>query len=124
MPKKDIQVTDAELSILNVLWDHGPAPIREITARLYKKPTTAKYATVQKLLERLEAKRCVTRDRSQAAHVFAAKISSADLIGGMLQQAADKLYQGSMTPLLVQLVESHVLTAEDKEMLRKLLKEK
>ena len=48
-------ITDAELDVLQVLWKHGPLPIRRIAEGLYGDASTSQYATVQKLLERLEA---------------------------------------------------------------------
>ena len=57
-------ITDKELDVLHVLWEHGPLPIRRITDVLYPDSRSSYYATVQKLLERLEAKGYVARDRS------------------------------------------------------------
>ena len=54
MARTPRDITDAELAVLQVLWDAGPLPIRRITGRLYPGGTAAQYATVQKLLERLE----------------------------------------------------------------------
>ena len=54
-------VTDAELDVLRALWDDGKATIRVLTDRLYPSGGTSEYATVQKLLERLEAKGHVAR---------------------------------------------------------------
>ncbi len=116
-------ITDAELGVLEVLWRDGPATIRHITDRLYDERTTSQYATVQKLLERLEAKGCVRRDRSGFAHVFSARVERSVLIGQGLQEMAQKLCGGSLTPLLVQLVEGGRLTAADRRMLRKLIDE-
>ena len=67
MPERTIEVSDTELAILEVLWEQGQATIREIDRRLYDRPTTATYAAVQKLLEHLEAKGCVTRDRNASS---------------------------------------------------------
>jgi hypothetical protein len=61
-------VSETELAVLHVLWDLGQATVRQIDRRLYRRPTVATYATVLKLLERLEAKGCVRRDRSGFAH--------------------------------------------------------
>src|SRR2546429_378756 len=47
------EVSNAELRVLQSLWDCGPSTIRQLTERLYPSVTTAIYATVQKLLERL-----------------------------------------------------------------------
>jgi fructose/tagatose bisphosphate aldolase len=67
-------VTDAELDVLRVIWDRGSATIRAIADRLYPAGGTSEYATVQKLLERLEGKECVVRDRDTWPHTFAAAI--------------------------------------------------
>ena len=56
-------ITDAELSVLQVIWERQTATVRELTERLYPEGTAAHHATVQKLLERLEAKKFVTRNR-------------------------------------------------------------
>ena len=123
MPRKAVDVTDTELAILELLWERAPETIRGIASELYGEWTTAQYATVQSLLERLEAKGCVKRDRRSFAHIFTAKIARADLIGQRLQDLAEKLCGGSWTPLLVQLVQRTRLSARDREMLRKLIEQ-
>jgi predicted transcriptional regulator len=114
-------ITDAELAVLDALWTHGPAPIRRIADVLYPDGTAAHYATVQKLLERLEAKRCVTRDRTGFAHVFTAAVDRDDVIAERLKAVADQLCEGSLTPLLLQLASATRLTAEERDALRKLI---
>ena len=61
MARTPQDVTDAELAVLQVLWEEGPLPIRSLADVLYPGGKTAQYATVQKLLERLEGKGCVAR---------------------------------------------------------------
>jgi predicted transcriptional regulator len=123
MARTPQDVTDAELAILQVLWEKGPATIRQLTDQLYPKGGTAHYATVQKLLERLEAKACVTRDRSTWVHVFAAAIDRDDLIGRRLQAMAEKLCGGSLTPLLTHLVRAERLSPQERQALRALIDE-
>src|SRR5579864_6317104 len=91
-------VTDAELAVLQALWDRGSATIRQLTEVIYAHGGASAYATVQKLLERLEVKGCVLRDRSPSVHVFSAAIDRDDLIGRRLQAMAEKLCGGSLTP--------------------------
>src|SRR3954468_23973451 len=93
-------VTDAELQVLQTLWDDGPATIRQLTDALYPGGGSAQYATVQKLLDRLEAKGFVARDRSAFVHVFWATVGREELIGRRLRTMADKLCGGSLVPLL------------------------
>jgi BlaI family penicillinase repressor len=123
MAKKSINVTEYELAVLEVLWRRRSATIREITEEVYGEFSTTAYATVQKLLERLERKACVSRDRSAFAHVFRATIDRSDLIGQELESLAEKLCGGSLTPLLVHLAESTKLTDRQRKMLRKLVNE-
>jgi predicted transcriptional regulator len=116
-------VTEAELAILQVLWDGGAATIRQLTDVLYPQGGASKYATVQKLLDRLAADRYVRRDRSEGVNVYSAAIGRDDLIGRRLRTLVDKLCGGSLTPLLSHLVNSHPLSAEERKSLRTLIDE-
>jgi predicted transcriptional regulator len=122
MARKPQDVTDAELSILQVLWTRGTATVRELTEQLYPPGTGSDLATVQKLLKRLEGKRCVRRDRSAWPHQFRPAIARNDLIGRRLQTTADELCCGSLEPLVTHLVR-HRLTAKQRQDLRRLLSE-
>ncbi len=121
MKRNQVDVTDAELALLQALWDQGPATIRQLVERVYAQDGTSVYATVQKLLDRLETKECVVRDRSVPVHVFQAAIGRDELIGRRLRAVADSLCGGSLTPLLTQLVEGGELTAQDRKDLRALI---
>jgi predicted transcriptional regulator len=121
MARTPRDVTDAELGVLQALWDEGPATIRRLTEALYPGGTTAQYATVQKLLERLEAKEYVRRERTAGAHVFAATLDRDELIGRRLQDVAEKLCGGSLTPLLTHLVRTRRLSARERRELHDLI---
>jgi predicted transcriptional regulator len=121
MARTPRDVTDTELAILQVLWDQGPATIRRLTDFLYPGGGTASYATVQKLLERLEAKGCVRRDRNTAAHTFVAGVGRDELIGRRLQAVAEQMCGGSLTPLLTHLVRARRLNARERRELRCLI---
>ena len=123
MARTPQDVTDAELAVLQALWDGGPATIRQLTDVLYPGGGTAQYATVQKLLERLESKGCVYRERTPPAHIFTAAIAREDLIGRRLRDMAEKLCGGSLTPLLTHLVRTRGLTTRERQELRDLIDE-
>src|SRR5688572_2442209 len=119
MARTPQDVTETELEILQQLWDHGSRTIRQLTEALYPGAArTAQYATVQKLLDRLEEKHFVTRDRSGPAHVFTASVGREDLIGRRLQDMAEKLCGGSLTPLLTHLVRARRLSPRERQELR------
>ena len=120
MGKSGRDVTDAELAVLQVLWTEGERTIRQITDVLYPKGGSSEYATVQKLLERLEGKECVNRRRTESVHVFTPAIDREELIGRRLADVADKLCDGSLTPLLTHLVKKHGTSAAQRAALKKL----
>ncbi len=123
MPRKPQHVTDAELAILRVLWEREQATVREITEELYETVRESELATVQKLLKRLEGKGCVSQNRNVWPHTYTATLSREELIGRRLQSTADDLCGGSLSPLLMHLVETRGLTADECDSLRRLLSE-
>jgi BlaI family transcriptional regulator, penicillinase repressor len=117
----DLDVTDAELAVLQTLWEHGPSTIRQLADILYPGGKAAQYGTVQKLLERLEGKGCVARDRQPWPHIFQSAIDRESLIGWQLRQTAEKLCGGSMTPLLLHLLHTEQFSAHERQELRSFL---
>ena len=120
-PPETPNVTNTELRVLQALWDLGACTIRKLTDHLYPGGGQSAYATVQKLLDRLEDAGCVARDRSAMTHVFVAAVSRDDLLGGQLRAVADRLCGGSVTPLLTHLLKNESLSDEERKELRKLL---
>lgn len=116
-------VTEGELRVLNVLWDEQSATIRQLTDTLYPEGTAGQYATIQKLLERLEGKGFVRRNRSSRAHLFRATIGREELIGWGLQELADGLCGGSVFSLFSELAGPSRLTDKERQTLRKLVAE-
>src|SRR5260370_40019123 len=100
MARTPQDVTEYELAILQALWESGSATIRQLTDVVYPDGGTAQYATVQKLLERLERKEFVRRDRSGSSHVFSAAIGREELLGRRLQDTAGQLRGAWLTPPL------------------------
>lgn len=121
MPRIAKDITEAELSILQVLWNDGPSTVRKIVEALALASSPMQAATVQKLLERLEAKQWVKRDRSEAIQKFVALGNRDDLIGQRLEGIAEQLCEGSMTPLLSHLVRREQLSPEEIRHLRELI---
>ncbi len=115
-------ISEAELDILKVLWEHGPGTVREINGLLRQGRRWA-YTTVLTLLQRLEAKGYVASDKSEQAHVFRAGVSRARLLRQRLKELANQLCEGAAAPLMLALVEGRRFTAEELEQFRRLLDE-
>ncbi len=123
MSKSHPHITDAELEILKRLWEQPGSTIREITISLYGEPTNSHIGTVQKLVQRLEAKELIDRDRSGFAHSFSAKVSQASVAGRQLEELARKVTGGSLLPFISHLVQGRRLSKKEKAEIRKLLGE-
>ena len=123
MPRTLNEITDTELSVLQVLWDLKSATVREIAERLYPESTLSLHATVQKLLDRLEAKKYVKRNRKVWPYQFVAAVEREALIVRQLRSTAEKLCEGEIQPLLTSLVKAKGLTADERKSLRGLLDE-
>jgi BlaI family penicillinase repressor len=118
MTKAPHDVPEAQLAVLRVLWEHGPATRRRITDELYPGGGPSAYTTVQKLLERLVEKGFVRRDETAEPLTFAAVVSRDELISRRLADVAEQLCSGSFTPLLLNLVNARPLSAEELAQLR------
>lgn len=108
-------VTDTELAMLQVLWDRGEATRRQVADALYPGGGDSHYATVQKLLERLENKGFARHDRRGGVLVFEASVDRDEFISRRLQGLAEKLCGGAVAPLVMNLVKSQPLSASEIE---------
>jgi BlaI family penicillinase repressor len=114
--------TDAELEILNVLWERGASTVREVhEAIALRKP--AQYTTTLKLLQIMTEKRLVRRDEAQRAHIYQAaqprEWTQQQLAGDLLQRA----FQGSAKGLLLGALSSRKASKEEVAELRRFLDE-
>ena len=108
---------------------HGPAwqtdrlTARQIREQLYPDATKAQHGTVQKLLQRLEEKSYVERDRTLSIHFSSATVSRAAYGGGQLEALAEKLTAGSLAPMITHLIENKKIVPDEIARIRVLLNE-
>jgi predicted transcriptional regulator len=119
MPRPRAKATEAEWSVLELLWEKGSASVRQLVDVLYPKGGPSEYATVHKLLERLEGKGYVRRERQGGVYLFQAAVNRDEVIGRQLETLVEKMCGGSLQPLLSNLVRVKGLTPDE---LRELLK--
>lgn len=121
MGEKYADLSDGELQVLAALWDVGPAPCREVMNHLQTRGRRLAYTTVLTFLTRLEQKGYVTSDRSGVAHVFRAGVSREKVRRSRLKDLVAQLYDGAAGPLVLQLVKSQQLTADEIAELQRLI---
>ena len=106
------RLSTLELRIMEILWSHGPASVREVQEKFPRTERPA-YTTVQTVIYRLEAKRAVRRTKKVGnAHVFEAVLSRSAAHRRIVDDVL-ALFGGRVQPLVAQLVESGRLTEDD-----------
>lgn len=116
-------LANAELAVMELLWDEGPLTARHIRERLYPGAPKAQHGTVQRLLQRLEAKGFVERDRELPIYLFHAAVTREEYASSQLESLARRLTGGSLAPLVTHLVEQKRISRAEIERLRQILEE-
>ena len=98
--------TEAELDILQVLWERGPCTVREVHESLYG-DDGAGYTTALKLMQIMHTKGLVERDDSQRAHVYRAAINKQRTQKRYLADMVQRLFNGSASELVLHALGSH-----------------
>jgi len=118
--KQTPRPTDAELAILNVLWERGPCTVRDVHDALSDSQGTG-YTTVLKLLQIMIEKGLVVRDESQRAHIYEARYSEQKTQRQLLSDLLDRAFGGSQAKLVVQALSARKTTAGELSEIRELL---
>jgi BlaI family penicillinase repressor len=114
------KLTKLELQILEALWAHGKASIREVQ-ETFPEPRPA-YTTIQTTVYRLEGKKAVRRIRKISnAHIFE-PILSRNLTRHKLLDEILSFFGGRAQPMMAQLAEAGKLTLDDVRDLEKTFK--
>lgn len=113
--------TAAELDILRVLWDRGPATVRDVHEALYG-DEGASYTTSLKLLQIMHAKGLVERDDSQRAHVYRSAVNKQRTQKRYLADLTRRLFNGSTSQMVLHALGGHPSASRaELEEIRKLL---
>ena len=112
--------TDAELAIMNVLWERGPSTVREVHDEISRSNDTG-YTTVLKLLQIMTDKGLVVRDESQRAHVYATRESEQRTQRQLVGDLIDRAFGGSPAKLVMQALSATRASAEELTQIRAML---
>nr|NQU89778.1 BlaI/MecI/CopY family transcriptional regulator [Bacteroidota bacterium] len=93
--------TEAELEILQVLWEKGPSPVRTVNDELSRKREIG-YTTTLKLMQIMAEKGLLTRLKEGRGHVYSCAIQQNDTQQQMLDRLLNGVFGGSATKLVMQ----------------------
>jgi predicted transcriptional regulator len=112
--------TDAELAILRVLWRRGPSTVKDVHEELDRRAPTG-YTTTLKQLQIMAEKGLVTRNESQRAHLYTARLPEEQTQSQLVGDLLDRAFEGSASRMVMRALSSRPASAEELAEIRELL---
>ena len=122
MRPKHITLTPQELEIMKLVWQRGAATVRDVYEVLLQRRKIA-YTTVMTMMKILETKGYLKKRRQDRAFLYRPAHPKSQIIGGMIREFIDRVFNGSVEPLLVHLVKSRHLNEKDLQKIVRLVEE-
>jgi BlaI family transcriptional regulator, penicillinase repressor len=116
-------LTEAELRIMNVLWQKGSATVHEVLESLPLKPALA-YNSVLTIVRILEKKGYVKHVKDRRAHVYTPQVAREDATRSEVHRLVSRFFGDSHELLVLNILEDKSIDAEELDRLRQLLEEK
>src|SRR5690606_26184438 len=112
--------TEAELKILEVLWERGPLTVRQVNERLNETQDTG-YTTTLKLMQIMHAKGLLDRQEEGRTHVYRALVEEGPTRQQLLDRFLETAFGGSATRLVMHALGGARTTPDELKKIRKLL---
>jgi predicted transcriptional regulator len=116
-------LTERELEVMQVFWTRGEATAAEARDHLADFGRDLSYTTIANLVRTLEEKHFLCQVNDQRPFVYRPARSYEEVTGKLLGDLIQRVFRGSRTQLLYRLVEQRKLTAEERALLQRILKE-
>ena len=120
MAKAHPKPTDAELEILQVLWQDGPATVRTVNEQLSKSREVG-YTTTLKIMQLMLEKGLVQRDDEGRSHIYRAAVREQDTQGLLLDRFVEATFGGSALKLVMQALGHRRTSSDELAQTRRLL---
>src|SRR5579863_1242874 len=120
MKPKQRRPTEAELGILRVLWENGPASVRDIQ-RILNQVRATGYTTVLKTIQIMTEKGFVERDETVRPQIYRARHSQEQTQRQLVRDLLQRAFGGSVKTLVLQALSTKKSTAAELEEIEKLL---
>jgi len=119
MRHRSTTLTEQELEIMKIVWDRDSATVRDVYEALLEQRKVA-YTTVMTMMKILEQKKYLKKTLVDRAYVYRPTQPKRQVVGAMVRDFVNRVFNGSAEPLLVHLVEEHNLSEEDLEEIARL----
>ena len=120
-PARDL--TERELEVMHIFWRHGELSAADARDRLAATGLDRTYTTIANLVRAVADKGFLTQVNDERPFVYRPARSYEDVSGRLLGDLVDRVFKGSRAQLLCRFVEQRKLTAEERAVLEKIVKE-
>ena len=120
--KRPPRPTDSELEILNVLWDRGPATVRQVHESL-SRIKLSQYTTTLKLMQIMTEKGLLERDESERSHIYTPRVRREQVQQQVAAHVMNRVFGGSARNLLMGALGAKRASKKELAELRRLLDE-
>lgn len=114
--------TDVELSLLRILWQLGPATVKQVH-RILSTDRELTYTGVLRMLQVMFEKGLVVRNESERSHVYAAAHPPEAMRAGLVADLMERAFSGSAKDLVLAALKSGKVGAKEKAEIQALLSE-
>ena len=104
---------------MKIVWERESVTVRDVYETLLAQRKVA-YTTVMTMMKILEQKKYLKKNQADRAYVYRPAQPKGQVIGAMVREFVNRVFNGSAQPLLVHLVEEHKLTREELDEIAKL----
>ena len=122
MRRRHPTLTPQELAIMKIVWQRKSATVRDVYEALRAERSIA-YTTVMTMMRILEEKGYLVKSVSERAHVYTPARPRQQVVGAMLRDFIDRVFDGASDALLVHLAKDNQLTPKQRKIVRQLLDE-
>lgn len=126
MPRSESEhPTELELEILKVLWEESPLPVREVRARLESEAARPlAHSSVITMLNIMHRKGFLRRKKDGKSFLFSPCVQKDSVTGKMMGDLLTRAFGNSATAMVLNLIETADLDADELSELRKLINRK
>jgi predicted transcriptional regulator len=113
--------TNAEMDILQILWDYGPSTVRFVNDTLNTQRKAVQYTSTLKQMQIMHKNGMLQRDESSMKHIYTAVLEEAVTKGMLSENFVDTHYEGSVSKLLQYFLGRKKTSQSELEAIRHLL---
>ncbi|MGN6566438.1 MAG: BlaI/MecI/CopY family transcriptional regulator [Flavipsychrobacter sp.] len=118
--QQDLHITEAELEILQILWEKKNATVKEVHEILNRK-REAVYTTTLKQMQVMLEKKLLSRNDDQRQHIYSPAVQKEKVQKKFMDKLMDTFFKGNASNLVIQTLNNYSTSTEELELIKKMI---